>query len=469
MIRTLFIVLIGAVVLAVVGLLVGGHWQEPDFSGGSFTHWLKRSGTDARVDEAVAREGAVLVPELIELIEWQPSASERASRRLYEALPESWQYSFRLLNVAEADAVRLQALRALGGLGPEATSALPTVLAWAGASDETGQVALTAALLIAPASSSVTAQVLTQLLDASPARKEQAARALVAAEVPMEGGLLALMNTLNTVGRPSPALVAAIGLYGAEASRTVPRLARWLKDDELKRPVLRTLRRIGPASAIALAEVRPELTAHSPVIVEALDLVGRLGPAAASVLPGIKPLEESPAPMIRLLAASARGQAGVDLPEAVKALAREVQFQIPDNSWPYSPDHPLLRDLRFTPAQTAAWLLGQWGRKAERATPELILAMQGDDPRLSVIAAWSLWRISQDAELVVPSIRRGLRFTPDPVTQLIALGAAAELGAVGTLLEEELNQIPRLSLTLRRAARVTQDRLGNELQVPVLP
>jgi hypothetical protein len=167
--------------------------------------------------------------------------------------------------------------------------------------------------------------------------------------------------------------------------------------------------------------------------------------------------------MIRLLAAFARGQTGQDLPGAVKALAREVQFQIPDYSLPYFLDHPGLRNIRLTPAQAAAWLLGELGRRAEAATPELAAALRSEDPRLVALSAWALWRINQDAELVVPALRRSLRYTLDPVTQLIALEAVAELGPIGNLFDDELEGIQRLSLPLRQAAQRTRERLGGGL------
>lgn len=463
MIRTLFLVLIGAVVLAVVGLVVGGRGHGPDYAGGSFPIWLKRAGPEARVDEAVSMEGAAALPDLTALVDWQPSTTERVSRKIYEALPESWQSPFRLLNVSDPDLVRRQALQALGGLGSEAAPALATVLPWAGTADETGQAALTAALQISPMAPAVTSQVLTLLLDSDPARKEMAARAMVAADVPVEGGLPALLESVGASQPPSVAVVLALGLYGSEAGRAVPRLAPWLRDPNLKQPILLTFRRLGSSAGLALTEIRPELSAQSPVVVEALDVASGLGPAATPLLPQIVPLEANPAAMIRLMAALARGKVGQDLPGAVKALAREVQFQIPDYSLPYFPDHPGLRSIRFTPAQTAAWQLGELGRRAEAATPELGAALRSEDPRLVVLAAWALWRINQDAELVVPALRRSLRYTLDPVTQLIALEAVAELGPIANLFEEELMGVQRLSLPLRQAAQRTRDRLEGRL------
>lgn len=463
MIRTLFLVLVGAVALAVVGLVVGGRGHGPDYAGGSFPTWLKRAGPEARVDEAVAMEGVAVLPDLMLLLDWQPSTSERVSRRIYEALPESWQSSFCLLNVSDPDLVRRQVLRALGGLGLDASPALASVLAWAGTPDETGQEALTAALKISPLAPAVTSQVLSHLLDTDPARKEMAARAMVAADVPVEGGLPALLEAVGTTEPPSVAVVLALGLYGREAGRAVPRLAPWLRDPNLKQPILLTFRRMGSSAGLALTEIRPEISAQSPVVVEALDVAVRLGPAAAPLLPQIQPLEANPAPMIRLLAALARGQTGQDLPGAVKAVAREVQFQIPDYSLPYFPDHPGLRHIRLSPAQAAAWLLGELGRRAEAATPELAAALRSEDPRLVALSAWALWRINQDAELVVPALRRSLRYTLDPVTQLIALEAVAELGPIGNLFDDELEGIQRLGLPLRQAAQRTRERLGGGL------
>lgn len=464
MIRALLVVLFGAALLSVVVLVVGGRRHGPDYTGGSFSIWIKRAGPEARVEEAVAREGSLLVDELVELVGWQPSRTERVSRTLFEALPASWQPSFRLLELSDPELVRHQAFRSLGGLGEEASAALPTVLAWTEAPGETGGEAMTAALRIAPTSPEVNTVVLGVLLEQEASRREQAARALVRANVPVENGLLALLDGLNSPGVVTPAWVEAFGVYDSLASRAVPRLIPLLAIPELKRSVVITLRRIGPASLVALEELKPDLVTESPVIVEVLDWVAAMGPAAGDVLPQLRALEESPAPLVRVLAAAARGRMGVDTASVIKTLAQEVQFQIPDRSLSYFLDAPELREIRLTPAQAAAWWLGQLGRQAEPAVPDLINALGSNDPRLMMLAAGAIWRITHEAEFVVPAIRAGLRFTADEGTQLLALAAARELGPVGGLLEPELTEIQRLSLSLRRAAREVQELV---LQAPM--
>lgn len=467
MIRALFLVLFGAVVLSVFVLVIGGRRHGPDYSGDSFSVWIKRAGPNARVDEAVALGGSGLVDELVALVDWQPSRTERVSRRLFDALPDSWQPSFRLLELSDPEVVRRQAFRSLGGLGEEAATALPIVLTWTRAPGETGGEALTAALRIAPTSPEVHATVVTALLDENASRREQAAQALVRAEVPVENGLLALLDGLNRPEPVTPTWVEAFGVYGPSASSAVPRLVPLLTNPELKPSVLTTLRRIGPASASVLDELKPDMTADSPVIVEVLDLVAVLGPAAGGVLPQLRALDDNPAPMIRLLAAAARGRMGVDVPSVVNTLAQEVRFQIPDRSLGYFLEYPGLREVRLTPAQAAAWWLGQLGEQAKPAVPDLIATLRSDDPRLMMLSAWSLWRISQEAEFVVPAIRAGLRFTADPVTQLFAVAAATELGPLGALLEPELTEIQSLNLSLRRAAKEAQERISSGSAVPM--
>jgi hypothetical protein len=249
-------------------------------------------------------------------------------------------------------------------------------------------------------------------------------------------------------------------VYGAAASRAVPRLIPWLTDPDLQPEVLETLRRIGPASAVGLTEVQKGLGSESPVLVETLLVLEAMGPAAKPALPDIRGYADHPAPLVRVLAAAVRARLGDDLSGAVERLAQEVRFQIPDRSLRYTADAPGLRDVPLSPAEAAAWILGTLGKKAQAAVPDLETAVKSDDPRLSILAAWALWRITGESEVVVPAVRRSLRFTVDPVVPMMALSAAAELGTLAQLLSEELVTVRGVSLPVRRRALELEERLA---------
>ncbi len=453
MIRAILIVLVGAAVLTVVGLVVGARHQGRDFEGGSFSTWVKRAGPDARVEEAVVLEGPALIPELVDLVNWEPSPSEQGGRRVYNWIPESWQSDFRLLNVADPEDLRPRILRILGEFGPEASSALNSVLAWTSAPGEVGQVALAAALRIAPDSPEVIARILAALGSDDPQAQRRAARAIWDTGIPVEGGIASLRLLVGGTQPPAPEVIGAIGVYGPQATQTLPRLVPWLQVPELKRLVLQTLRQFGPASAMAVTEVRSELKPDSPALGDALEVVVVMGRAGSAAVPEVQALEHHPASMVRVLAASALAELTGNVTNAVKSLSQELQLHVPDPTLTYHADSPLIRDIGLSPAGAAAWQLGRLGRKARSAEPDLIAAISSDDLRVATLAAWALWRVTGESELVVPALRRGLAFSVDPSTQLIALGGISELGPMAPLLVNDLREMTALRLDVRRAAR----------------
>lgn len=459
MIRTFLWVMVATVVVSTVGLIVGGRQIGTAYPGDSFDIWVKRAGPDAEIESAAVREGPTLIPELVKLLDWQPTRSELGSQKVYSWLPESWRPEFRLLNVASPDNLRPRLLRVLGEYGPEAASALPTILTWAGSQDDSADEALVAALRIAPYSPEVSALVVAGVADERPAIRDATAQALWATDTPVEEALILLQNSFSATVRPSPAVVRALGVYGAAASRAVPRLIPWLTDPDLQPEVLETLRRIGPASAVGLTEIRKGLGPESPVLTETLVALAAMGPAAVAVLPDVRRYAEHSAPLVRVLTAALQARLGDDLPGAVERLAQEVRFQIPDRSLRYTADAPGLREVPLSPAEAAAWLLGTLGKKAQAAAPDLEAAVKSDDPRLSILAAWALWRITGESEVVVPAVRRGLRFTADPVVPMMGLSAAAELGTLAQLLSEELVTVRSVSLPVRRRALELEEQL----------
>ena len=165
MARLIALVLVGCVFVAVGGLLLSSRFSSIDYRTGSFTVWVKRTGPEARINEAVALMGPAAVPDLLELLNWTPNATERNSRKIYEALPQTWRHRVKVLHVSDPDLVHIQALRALGGLGPDAIQALPAVLSWTPVLGPVGEEALITALRIAPDSPEVSQKVISMLME----------------------------------------------------------------------------------------------------------------------------------------------------------------------------------------------------------------------------------------------------------------------------------------------------------------
>lgn len=458
MARLIALVVVGCVLVAVGGILLSSRFRTNDYRHGSFTTWVKRTGPEARVNEAVALMGATAIPDLLELLNWTPNATERNSRKLHDTLPNSWRRHFRILEVSDPDLVHIQALGALGGLGPEALQALPAVLSWTTVGGPVGEEALIAALRIAPGSPEVTQKVVAMLLD-RPARRDQAARAMVATQVPVEGALTALVQSLRDGPPPNPEILSAISLYGREASSAVSRLGPSLRDASTKSAAIDVLRAAGPTALPMLPEIRQELDPSSSVVVGALEVAGRCGIPASAYLPAIKDLERSRDGSIGMLASIARARIEGRPTNAIPAMVRELRLPVADATHPYSPMHPGLRDIRLSSRQAAAWLLGELGTSAKAASSDLNATLRSEDPRLMVLAAWSLWKINQEAEPSVGVIRRGLAFAQDPVAQRIAIEAVTELGSLANLAFEDLERIERQDLRLKGPARAALDHL----------
>ncbi len=458
MARLIALVVVGCVLVAIGGILLSSRFRTNDYRHGSFTTWVKRTGPDARVNEAVALMGTTAIPDLLELLNWTPNGTERNSRKLHDSLPNSWRRHFRILEVSDPDVVHIQALGALGGLGPQALQALPAVLSWTTVAGPVGEEALIAALSIAPGSPEVTQRLVAMLLD-RPAGRDQAARAMVAAQVPIEGALSALVESLRDTPLPTPEVLSAISLYGREASSAVSRLGPSLRDVSTKSAAIEVLRAAGPVALPMLPEIRQELDPGSPVVVGALEVAGRCGIPASPYLPAIKELELSRDGSIGMLASLARARIEGRPTNAIPAIVRELRLPVADATHPYTLMHPGLRDIRLSSKQAAAWLLGELGGSGKAASSDLTAALRSDDPRLMVLAAWALWKINQEVEPSLGAIRRGLASTQDPVAQRIAIEAVTELGSFANLAVEDLERIERQDLRLRGPARAALDHL----------
>jgi hypothetical protein len=460
MVRFIALVLVGCVFVAIGGVLLSSRFSTNDYiTGSSFTVWVKRTGPEARVNEAVALMGPAAIPDLLELLNWTPNATERNSKKLYEAFPQTWRRHVKALNVSDPDVVRIQALRALGGLGPDALQAVPSILPWTAKIGPVGEEALVAALRIGADSPEVSQKVVTMLMEGQPARRHQAARSLVITEIPLEGGLNPLIESLRGEATPPPEILTAISLYGREAGGAVSRLGPALRNPVSRPAAINLLRAAGSGAIPMLPEIQEDLSQGSPVILEALEIAGGCGPAASPLLSAIQDLESSKHGTVRIMAALARARIGGNPTNAIPVITQELRLPVADETHPYSPMHPGLRGLRLSSRQTAAWILGEMGGSAKAASTDLSTAIRSEDPRLRVLAAWALWKINREVEPSFTTIRRGLGSVQDPVTQRIAIEAVTDLGAFANLAEEDLESVQRQSLQLRGPARLALNRL----------
>ena len=78
-------------------------------------------------------------------------------------------------------------------------------------------------IALAPDSPEVSQKAISMLMEGQPTRRNQVARALVVTEVPIEGGLNPLIESLRSDATPSPEILGAISLYGREAGGAVSR------------------------------------------------------------------------------------------------------------------------------------------------------------------------------------------------------------------------------------------------------
>jgi HEAT repeat protein len=218
---------------------------------------------------------------------------------------------------------------------------------------------------------------------------------------------------------------ATITLYeaGPRAKDAVPVIIEILNREwpEVRTELLHVLFAIGPDAKDAvptLIKVSGNFNFHARYL--ACRVLGRLGEAARPAVPTLIERLGEEVTSVRRNAAWALGALGPDVaPEAVEPLLRTL-------------DDPLA-PVR----EQAVVALGNFGRLGDPAVPRLIAIARDPNSSHRSAACGSLWRLTGDADLVLPILREVLRegnLEWEPAQVLAEMGPAAK-SAVPDLIE----------------------------------
>ena len=200
-----------------------------------------------------------------------------------------------------------------------------------------------------------------ELLPIPPPEGRAAGAAPVYRGVPLQGYLRELGRASQT-GRP--AILRAIGAFGADAAPAVNDVAQALGDPaaDVREAAAWALSQMGTAGAPAVPALEQSLSDSNPRLRSLSALALRaMGPAAAKAIPGlVKALDDS-SPSVRAVAADALGNLGPAAKPVVEALSRHL----------FGADEPVVFVLR-----SLATALGNIGPAAASALPALEQALK---------------------------------------------------------------------------------------------
>jgi HEAT repeat protein len=387
--------------------------------------------------------------------------------------------------LTDADAgVRSQALGALSHFGPDARQAVPKVIPFArdpqpavrttclhtleaiGADDPTVEPVALAALK--DDVNMVRSHALLLLSAANPRHPDLVAEALKLFQGPPANplGLEVLRRLGPGAAKAVPALAealrtepnlhtrtqlaSALGAIGPAARAATPALIDLLREREFntRQVALQALQAIGGADAAKLVPALVIVIREGQDYVRglALDLLGEQGPAAAEAVPML--LQELARPQWANHLWAARALGKIDPERARKEGAPLLEKWLkagPDQIRNaravclLNPDHKeastiLRRALRsHNPGQwyfraQAAEAVGDVGARFRDAAPELDDALRDKVPNVRVAAADALWKVSGDAEAVVPVLVELLKPANPPPVRYAALQKLREMG-----------------------------------------
>lgn len=379
--------------------------------------------------------------------------------------------------VADTDPdVRREAVEALGNIGPAAKAAAPALVK--ALDDLQGTVTLHAAAALGRLGAAAVPDLITLmqnpkqrhwsimiLADIGPeasaavpallavvksdAEFEVRREAMLALSVIGPGAAAAIPDLIKILeDETSPARAGAVfALVKIGARQVIPTLAKTIND-----PKNKMLREVSAWGLLTLEPDNPQHAAPAmPVLVNGLQheidvvrlecarAISRLGPVARVTAPSlIKAIEKEQNPLARREFLIALGRVNPDVREALPVIKKALTDPEPIVSY------------------TAYYALGSLGPAVNSEVPLLLKNLEAKDERLQVVSAWALVKIAPEREGVIPQaiplLIRGLQL-PDPRARhevaltLGSLGSAAKsaLPALRTL-EQDTDE------TVRKAA-----------------
>ena len=449
--RRVTILVLGIVLLAMIlALLWPSKEVEPLVGGVPISKWLRsvRSGGIG----AVAGAGTNVIPFLARAVQKHDVIPYQLSARAWRVLPSSLRS--KVPPPVPASQIRMNALFALRGFGPEAEPALAVVIE--AATKDADSLNRSFARQAAVAINANHPQVLALL-----------ERDLRSSDPMVRGSTLGALYNVGICPRPLTNFITlnphdtnrlflnellALGASGPEVTSFVPRILPFLANDSTRANALTALQRVGPGGAAAVPALIEYLRAPKAELrSRAAEILMSIGPSAKEAVPALEEAMRDDKLVTRVLAAAARWRiTGDPAPSAVVILAA-LQTKDDGSFWVLAQHAFGLENFAFNSRMTALWFAGDLGSQAREYLPLLVKQMQTGPDWQRVVAARSVWKVEGSPERSLPVLKACLA-SKDESSRILACYIAGEIGSPAATLLPDLEKATRTTLATRRAA-----------------
>lgn len=440
------LLLLVAVLILLTSLLIVP--PEPRCKGMTLTEWLTIS--DQNVGDGIAEIGPEAIPFLIRKIKTKDSLFGKNYRAIYPKIPTYIRGHFP--NPYTSEEVERNALEALREFGEEAKSALPVVIEAARENNFTQSWAIRAALSIGWDTPQVKDLMEELLTDPSQQQQERAALGIYYTGYYPEDVAELLISDLSSQPPPFNGL-RALGVMKPVAFPAFQIVTNAIRDPKWNANALTAIRRMGPVAASAVPLLIDQLdNSDGNSEVNVIEALLNIGPQAKDALPKLRPLMRDDDATVRILSAAAVAKISGDFQPSVPVMVDTMNSSVPSSSVWMSPIRKYgLDHYGFTKQDAAAWFLGEFAPASASALPELKSKLLDSPDWLTALIARAVWRLTHDADQVLPALKIALRGRYNG-GRVFACLTLAEMGASAKLALPDLEAACKTSLNTRRAA-----------------
>lgn len=395
--------------------------------------------------EDAGKRGAAAAPALAEALSGEDrSAHAGVALALFRTGESRDAALFTLVSLLDEEAgpeLRLEAVQALGAIGPSAAPAVAGLLV--ALKDKDARVRLAAAMTlgrIGPGAKRASRALGDALRDGDAEVRRQAAAALGEVGPAAAGGVPALLRGIGSDAEMTRLCVQALGMIGPETKTIMPALEEQLKsaNKDVREAAIRAvgnmgaeakravpgllnvvvveqheeLRKAATDALVSLGEEAVPDTAkalkdgRAPMRLAACSILERIGPEAGKAATALAATLKDKVPEVRAAAASATGALGAEGRPAVSAVAA------------------LLKDPEWKVRLAAAQALGGIGPEAKGALKNLVAALADEEAEVRAAAATALGRMGAAAKSAAPALE-ALKSDPDEAVRKAAETALA--------------------------------------------
>jgi len=472
--KWLLVAVFGVALIGLVPAMVDFGPHEPTVAGMPLRRWVAQAGFSG-MEKQLAQVGPQAIPWLVKGLQAEDSRLHRVKVWMWKKLPASQRQKWSKHAPIDGRTLRTQCAYGLRLFGPEAASAAPILIQVAGSDRDAfvRSVAMSALGEMAPQSPAALAALLKWLREGDSVLRSQVALVLYATELAPREALPILLNQVqhyeqgnSTSDKPLNEMLA-ISRYGPEAAPAGPLLVKYITRGEGSGNVMNALRAAGPGALPALPRLLEILEAKhaqpgetsarrmKPAIFAA---IRRMGSRATPALPALTNGLGDGNGVVRALAAAGIGHITGDYTFAVPLLVKEMENRQWSND-DASLSHESNLGLGLNQRQVAAMLLGEIGPPATDALPNLRGALKSGDMWLPALAAEAIWRISADADAILPSLIESLNHA-DTSRKLLTLRVLAQMGPAAKPAIPAVRAVMPSDMKVRREAFEALERIS---------